>query len=65
MIKTINVDILESDCNIICQSVNHQGIMKSGLAKTIKNKYPEIEKGYINHRLLRPCKRIGFSKWIL
>lgn len=46
MIKFKEGNILEATEDIICQSVNHQGVMGSGLAKQIKRKYPNIEKSY-------------------
>lgn len=46
MISFVDGNILETDCNIICQSVNHKGVMGSGLALQIKNKYPSIVDGY-------------------
>lgn len=48
MINFLNGNILNSKCNIICQSVNHQGVMGSGLAKQIRDKYPDIVNGYEN-----------------
>lgn len=34
-IEFVNGDILNTNCNIIIQSVNHRGVMGSGLAKQI------------------------------
>lgn len=39
-------DILESKCNIICHQVNCQGVMGRGLAKQIKDKYPNVFEKY-------------------
>lgn len=47
-LEFVNGDILNTKANIIVQSVNHRGVMGSGLAKQIKNKYPEVIHGYIN-----------------
>lgn len=47
MIKTIEIDLMKSGCDIICQSVNNQGKMNAGLALSIKKRYPGIEKRYI------------------
>ena len=44
-------NLLESDCDIICHQVNCQGVMGSGIAKAIKDKWPEvytIYKAYCN-----------------
>jgi len=46
MINIINGDILTAQNTIICQQVNHQGVMGSGLAKQIREKYPDIFNGY-------------------
>lgn len=43
----VNGDILKTNANIIVQSVNHQGVMGSGLAKQIKNKYPDCKSLYL------------------
>ena len=40
MIEIINGNILDTDCNIICHQVNCQGVMGSGLAKQIREKWP-------------------------
>jgi len=45
-IEFVNGDILKSYANIIVQSVNHKKVMGSGLAKQIRQKYPEILDGY-------------------
>jgi O-acetyl-ADP-ribose deacetylase (regulator of RNase III) len=42
MIENKECNILDSDCNIICQSVNCQGVMNSGLAKEIRMRYPDV-----------------------
>lgn len=49
-------NILGAKENIICQSVNHQGVMGSGLAKQIKQEYPEIMHSYSNM-----CKVLSFE----
>ncbi len=46
MIKTINGDILNATEDIICHQVNCQGVMGSGLAKQIKQKYYEAYEKY-------------------
>lgn len=45
-LEFVNGDILNTKANIIVQQVNHRGVMGSGLAKQIRNKYPEIFDGY-------------------
>ena len=40
-------DLLESDCNYYCHQVNCQGRMGSGIAKSIKEKWPVVYDRYI------------------
>lgn len=40
-------DVLNTDCWIIAHQVNCQGVMSSGLARQIKDRYPDA---YINYR---------------
>jgi hypothetical protein len=44
--KIINKDILTVEKGIICQQVNAMGVMGSGLAKQIKEKWPEVIEPY-------------------
>lgn len=46
MIKYINGNLLDVEQGIICQQVNCQGVMGAGLAKQLKNKYPQIYDEY-------------------
>lgn len=46
MIKTIVGDILDSAEDIICQQVNCQGIVGTGVAKTISLRWPIVKKCY-------------------
>lgn len=46
MIKHIKCDIFESGADIICHQVNCQGVMGSGVAKQVREKYPEVYKQY-------------------
>lgn len=61
MIKHIKGDLLKSDCDYICHQVNCQGIMGSGIAKQIRDRYPEV---YISYRsmcaLYDPDEILGF-----
>ena len=60
MIRYIKGDITKSDCDIICHQVNCQGAMNSGVAKAIREKWPEV---YEQYRTL--CKRQDGSGWLL
>lgn len=61
MIKFIDGDILsphkEGERIIIAQQVNAQGVMGSGLAKQIRDKYPIVYYQYKKH-----CESIGLAK---
>ena len=46
MIHYIKGDITKSDCDVICHQVNCQGAMNSGVAKAIREKWPEVYKSY-------------------
>lgn len=46
MIKNINGDLLSSNADIIAHQVNCQGKMNSGVAKQIREKYPEVFEVY-------------------
>lgn len=58
-------NILDSEENIICQSVNHQGIMGAGLAKQIKQKYTNVMDSYLKICDMRfsDIKRNGIVAW--
>ena len=42
MITYKNGNLLESNCSVICHQVNCQGVMGSGIAKQIRDKWPEV-----------------------
>lgn len=46
MIKIICGDLLESSAKYICHQVNCQGVMGSGVAKQIREKYPIVFQKY-------------------
>ena len=60
MIKHIKCDIFESGADIICHQVNCQGAMNSGIAKQVREKYPEV---YRQYRCW--CEDMNFSKALL
>jgi O-acetyl-ADP-ribose deacetylase (regulator of RNase III) len=47
MVHYIKGDVTKSDCDIICHQVNCQGAMNSGVAKAIREKWPEV---YVNYK---------------
>ena len=56
--EIINDDIFNCKEDIICHQVNCQGVMGSGLAKQIKEKYPEVFKGYYHYCKTQELKDI-------
>ena len=60
MIRYIKGDITKSDCDIICHQVNCQGAMNSGVAKAIREKWPEVYEVYNTW-----CTRFAWSKDLL
>jgi O-acetyl-ADP-ribose deacetylase (regulator of RNase III) len=49
MIVYKNGDILTSTADVICHQVNCKGVMGAGLAKQIRDKYPDVYKHYKWH----------------
>ena len=46
MVHNVIGNLLDSNCDYICHQVNCQGIMGSGIAKQIREKYPEVYASY-------------------
>lgn len=59
--KIINQDILTVESGVICQQVNCQGVMGSGLAKQIRDKWPNVYSSYIafSNRWNNDFQRLG------
>lgn len=55
MVKILKCDLLESDAKYICHQVNCKGVMGSGVAKAIADKWPIVKEHYVEL-----CK--GFSE---
>ena len=67
MIKTIKCDIFESGADAILHQVNCQGVMGSGVAKQVKDRYPLV---YEYYKLLceddkKQREKLGISKSML
>lgn len=43
MIKHIKGDIFQSSADVILHQVNCQGVMGSGVAKQVREKYPDVK----------------------
>jgi O-acetyl-ADP-ribose deacetylase (regulator of RNase III) len=48
-IEYVTGDLLEADLSIIVQGCNAQGVMGSGIAKVIRDRYPDVFTEYKNH----------------
>ena len=46
MIKYVKGDLLDSHCDYICHQVNCRGVMGSGIAKQIRERFPEVYDSY-------------------
>ena len=46
MINYVKGNLLDSDCDYICHQVNCQGVMGSGIAKQIRERWPEVYESY-------------------
>ena len=57
MIKHIKCDIFKSGADLICHQVNCQGVMGSGIAKQVREKYPWV---YAHYKQL--CKNFSHKK---
>jgi len=49
MLSYLNADITAETSGLILHSVNAQGVMGSGVAKAIRNKWPEVYEAYRTH----------------
>lgn len=59
--KVVDGNIFDSDADAILHQVNCQGVMGSGIAKLIKEKYPSV---YSNYRM-RCCLNKGSTSELL
>ena len=62
MIEIRNQDLLTVNADVICHQVNCQGVMGSGIAKTISDKWPWVKRDYLEQcSLHKPQELLG--KW--
>lgn len=60
MVNYVKGNLLDSDCMYICHQVNCQGVMGSGIAKQIKERWPEVYANYrITCSMFKPEKLLG------
>ena len=65
MIKHIKCDIFESGADVICHQVNCQGVMGSGIAKQVREKYPVVYKEYKRRcDIYSPKAMLGTAQFI-
>lgn len=65
MIKHIKCDIFESGADIICHQVNCQGVMGSGIAKQVREKYPAVYKDYKSMcSIYNPKALLGIAQFV-
>ena len=61
--REIKGDILKVSSDVIVQQVNCQGVMGSGLAKQIRDKYPIVYEKYKEYcRNVKPEELLGFHQ---
>ena len=46
MVKYVKGNLLDSNCDYICHQVNCQGVMGSGIARQIRERWPEVYESY-------------------
>lgn len=59
MVNYVKGNLLDSDCDYICHQVNCQGVMGSGIARQIRERWPEVYndyKAYCNY-----CNKYGLN----
>ena len=60
MVKEIKGDLLAADLDVVCHQVNCQGKMNSGIAKSIREKYPQVYRDYMMlSAMTEPEKLLG------
>lgn len=67
MIKFVKGDLLDATENVIMHQVNCQGVMNSGVAKQIREKWPEVFERYQSfcHECnIRNCDPLGYMQMV-
>ena len=59
MIKYVKGNILNATEGYICHSVNHQGVLGSGLAKQLADIYPDLKNS--NGQYMQMCKTLSYE----
>lgn len=64
MIDLIQGDITKVQNGLICQQVNCQGVMGAGLAKQLRDKYPQVYEEYKEYIFARKVHYLAGSKML-
>ena len=59
MIKIIDGDLFDTDAAVICHQVNCQGVMGSGVALQVKQKYPDVFAAYKDYCIINKGNLLG------
>lgn len=66
MVHYVKGNLLDSNCDYICHQVNCQGVMGSGIAKQIRERWPEVYEsymdtwsGYVEYMGYDSCRLLG------
>ena len=62
MVTYVKGNLLDSDCDYICHQVNCQGVMGSGIARQIRERWPWVFNSYRNYccdRNLKSSELLG------
>ena len=49
MVNYVKGNLLDSDCDYICHQVNCQGVMGSGIARQIRERWPKVYESYTHY----------------
>lgn len=59
MVNYVKGNLLDSNCDYICHQVNCQGVMRSGIAKQIRERWPEVYESYF--KMCKGCRELGVN----
>lgn len=65
MIQIINADIFTIKSNLLVHQVNCRGVMGSGIAKVVREKYPQVYNSYVKEvksALLGSASLLGYAQ---
>lgn len=59
MVNYVKGNLLDSDCDYICHQVNCQGVMGSGIAKQIRERWPQVFESYRSYCMLNRSEDVS------